>query len=469
MITRRTFLKAAAASAPLLTGGRSFAAKKTSANEVVNVGLIGLGGRCKQIAETCSHIPSMRIAAICDCFKPRVDEFMKLQPDGQRWTPYTDFRKMIEHERLDGVMVITTTHARAWVTCHAMAMGMDVYIEKPMCLTIAEGRAMVKLARKCKCVTQVGTQQRSMPLNNWACDLIKNGAIGKVKTVLAPNFIAPSRWEDKPGEPMPEGAGDDSWWDTWTNQAVMRPYRKELQQGWARYWDYDGGGVSFGVTGWGAHSYDQVQRGLGTDETGPIEIVLEEAMRTEPAGKFEDRTPSEDEAGANFYQMVRGVAGPRARVRMRYADDVELLLHLDADNGPGLGCVFIGEKGKIEIGRDRISADPKELIQLPDRPESLKVMETQPHIENWIDCIKTRKPCTADIETGQRSTSVCYLVNIARDVGLVNEPLKWDPKAERFTNCDEGNKMLTRARRSGYDLPRRPGMVSGRRRGAEQV
>jgi predicted dehydrogenase len=454
MLTRRDFLKAAVASAPLLISARALGLRAPGANETVNVGLIGLGGRCRHLAETCSHIPQMRIAAVCDCFKPRVDSFMGLKPEGQRWNPYTDFRRMIERENLDAVMVVTTTHARAWVTCHAMAAGMDVYIEKPMCLTIAEGREMVQMARKCKRVTQVGTQQRSMPLNNWASDLVKNGAIGKVTTVLAPNFVAPVRWQPKPGEKMPAG-GSDNWWDIWTNQAEWRPYRKELHEGWPRWWDYDGGGISFGVTGWGTHSYDQIQRGLGTDETGPVEVVLEEPVRDVPSGKFEDRQPADDETGAGYYGMARGAAGPRAKVRMKYANGTELHLHLDGDRGPGLGCIFVGEKGTIEINRDKIAADPKELIQSSDRPEPLQVMESQPHVENWIQCVKTRQRCTADIEYGQRSTTLCYLVNIARDVGRVSDALEWDPESERFTNCREANKMLSRHRRKGYKLPHR--------------
>jgi predicted dehydrogenase len=451
---RRDFLKITAASAPLLISAEALGRTGPGANGIVNVGLIGLGGRCREIARSCFPIPEMRIVAICDCFKPRVDSFMEMQPEGEKWTGYTDFREMIEKENLDGVMVETTTHARAWVTCHAMAMGMDAYIEKPMCLTIDEGRQMVKSARRYDRVTQIGTQQRSMPLNIWASDLVKNGTLGRVHTVLAPNFTGPWRWTPRPGEDMPEG-GSDTWWDTWTNQAEMRPYRRDIHRGWNRWWDYDSGGQSFGVTGWGTHSYDQVQRGLGTDDTGPVEIVLEEAYREEVAGRFEEREPDANETGAPYYGMVRGHKGFRAKVRMRYKDGTELRLHMDADNGPGLGCRFIGDNGFIEVNRDRISASDEGLINGPDRPPSLSVIETQPHIENWVECIKTRERCTADIEIGQRATTICYLVNIVRDVGMVGKRLKWNPRSERFTNCDEGNKMRSRERREGYELPRR--------------
>jgi hypothetical protein len=438
MFSRRSFLKGALAAAPLVISAKALGLQGPGANETVNVGLIGLGGRCRDIVQNSVGIPGMRIVAVCDIFQPDMDAFMQYQPEGQTWKQYTDFRDMIEKENLDGVMVETPTHDRAWICCHAMAMGMDVYIEKPMALTIDEGREMVRCARRHNRVTQVGTQQRSMPLNNWASDLVKNGALGKVTHVLAPNFVAPLDWEPKPGQELPAG-GSDTWWDVWTNQVELRPYHEALHHGWAQWSDYDGGGISFGVTGWGTHSYDQINRGLGTDETGPVEVVLEEPLEDRPAGNFTGREPGEDETGSAYYHMVTKTHGPRAKVRMKFASGTELLLHLDADRSPGLGCRFVGEKGYIEVNRDRIWADPIELVQSPDRPAPLSVPETQPHIENWVECIKTRGRCTADIEFGQRSTTLCYLVNVAREIGRVGEVLKWDPETERFTNSDEAN------------------------------
>lgn len=452
MISRRRFLKAAGISAPLILTSPAFARGKPGPNEQVAIGLIGLGGRCTDIMKTCVEIPRIRIVGICDCFKPRVDYWMDHAGRERGWKPYLDFREMIEKEKLDGVMIETTTHARAWIACHAMAAGLDAYIEKPMSLTIAEGREMVRFARRYKRVTQVGTQQRSIPLNTWASDLVRGGAIGKVHTVLAPNFVGPIRWQPKPEEPMPEGA-TEGWWDVWTNQAEWRPYHSELHKGWSTWWDYDGGGVSFGVTGWGAHSYDQVLRGLGADSIGPAEVLLEEPVSDQSAGAFEKREISEDETGAPYYPMVENTHGPRAKVSMKFPGGTELKLHLDADKSPGLGCIFIGEKGRIEINRDKISAEPRELIQGADRPAPLSVPETRPHIENWVDCMSSRKRCNADIEFGQRASTLCYLVNIARDVGHVGQTLTWDAQKETFSNCDEANALLSRTRRAGYELP----------------
>ncbi len=454
--TRRDLLRAgsAAFSLPYLVPSSVLGLDgATSANERVIVGIIGLGGRARSIANDCKQIPQMRVVAVCDCFKPAVDTFVQHVGQDQNWSTYEDIHEMFEKENLDGIMAETTTHARAWVVVNAMQAGLDTYIEKPMCLTIDEGRYMVKAARKYKRVTQVGTQQRSMPMNNWASDLVKNGAIGKIKTVLAPNFVGPLQWTSTDSEPLPEG-GKDGWWDKWTNQAVMRPYHHLLHHGWEKWWDYDGGGLCYGVTGWGTHSYDQIQRALGTDDTGPVEILLEEPVEDRPCGKFETVTEVDETRLDYLIKLAAPVVGPRAKMRMWYANGTELRLHLDGEWGPGLGAIFVGEKGKIEINRDKI-AGPKELIDSPENPGPITRPENQYHIENWVECIKTRKKCNADIEIGQRATSLCYLVNLAREVGQVGKRLKWDPAAERFTNCDEANasSYISRPRRKGWELP----------------
>lgn len=449
--TRRGFLKAgcAALAIPAVVPRRILGiGGNPGANDGIRVGIIGLGGRAAGMVSECADLPGLNIVAVSDCFVPRIDSFLTKFGADRGWTGYPDFRTMIEREKLDGVWVETTTHARAWITIIAMQMGCDVYIEKPMCLSIAEGRYMVRAARKYGRVTQVGTQQRSIPLNNWASDLVKNGALGKVHTVLAPNFVGPKTWEDRPGEPLPWG--DERWWDIWTNQAVFRPYHPELHYGWAKWRDYDGGGECFGVTGWGTHSYDQVNRALGTDDTGPVEILLEEEVKVSNTGAF-DKSKRPDDTGTDFHDMARPVIGPRAKMTMKFASGTELKLHLDGDSGPGLGAIFIGEKGRIEINRNKISADPKELIAGAEPPGPER--GTPLHVQNWLECMRTRKPCLADIEIGQRATTLCYLVNIVREVGRPGEPVHWDPAAERFTDCPEGNKLLDCERRKGWELP----------------
>ena len=169
-----------------------------------------------------------------------------------------------------------------------------------------------------------------------------------------------------------------------------------------------------------------------------------------PTGKFAAELPNagaevDEDTGAQYYRMAKAVVGPRAKVTMKYANGTQLKLHLDGDRGPGLGAIFVGEKGKLEINRDKIASNPKELAQSPDNPGHYAKPETQGHIENWVECLKSRQRCNADIEYGQRSSTLCYLVNIVRSIGRVGEALHWDPQTERFTNCDEANKLLSPA------------------------
>ncbi len=458
--TRRDFLRTAAAAAalPTLLPGHVLGRDGAAPSETVRVGVIGCGGRANVIREA-ADVKGFQVVAACDCVPNKANNYVKKLSGGKPWGAYTNFRRMIEKEKLDAVMIETTTHARSWIAILAMQMGMDAYIEKPMALTISEGRTMVRAARKFRRVTQVGTQQRSMPINNWASDIIKHGALGKITSVLAPNFIGPVRWTKTSTKDIKTPV--DGWWDLWTNQAELRPHAAELQHGWGTWWDYDGGGNCFGVTGWGAHSYDQVNRALGTDDTGPVSLLLEESVADRPSGKFAPRTTvggavlgetGDIDTGTDYFHMAQ-LTGPRAKVTMTFANGTELNLHLDGDRGPGLGAIFSGERGKIEINRNKLASNPKEIARDPGNPGKNQRPETAYHIENWIECVKSRKMCNADIEIGHRANSLCCLVNIVREVGQVGEPLRWDPAAERFPNHEAANHLLSRPRRKGYELP----------------
>jgi predicted dehydrogenase len=456
-ISRRSSLKATAAlfAAPMFIPATALG--KDGAippSERINVGMIGLGARCRRIAgDTLKSVPSINIAAVSDCLPSRLDTFTAAVNPDAKWKRYTEFREMIEKEKLDAVMIETATHQRAWIACHAMAAGMDAYIEKPMSLTIAEGREMVQCARKYNRVTQIGTQQRSMAMTNWACKLIQDGKIGKVKRVKTMNFVGPLPIGVMSSHPMPEGSDGNGWWDIWTNQAEFRDYNANLFYNWINYQDYDGGGRSFGVTGWGAHAYDQIQNGLGTSETGPISITLMEAVTEFDTGMKDFHRPTDDEPAASLADAEKSIVGPIGRCVMRYENGTEIDFTLKNEEGPSFGAVFEGTDGKIEINRNKVASNPKELTDNPDNPGPNKGSENNPHLQNFADCVKSRAKCNADIEYGHRSTTICYLLNIARTIGRINEELKWDPKTERFTNSDQGNKLLARERRKGWELP----------------
>ncbi|MDR1964756.1 MAG: Gfo/Idh/MocA family oxidoreductase [Planctomycetaceae bacterium] len=427
-------------------------ATQPGANETVKIALIGLGGRCTGIYPAdVKAAKGAKVVAVSDILQTRIDRFMNRYKDFTPEQGFTDFRKMIEEAKPDAVMCETTTHQRAWTVAHSIVRGCHVYIEKPIVLTIAEGRYLVKLARKHNVVTQCGSQQRSLPLCLWACEQVQNGRIGKIKEILAPNFVGPNKWTDQPGEPYKDGLTDETW-DAWLNQAAHRPFHPQLFYNWSNWWDYDAGGLCFGVSGWGTHSYDQICMAIGMNDTGPTEILLEEPCTIQDSGKFQTHRPTDEETGAAYYHMAK-VKGPRGKMTMWTKDGVAIKLHLDGDWGPGLGCIVVGEKGKIEINRHKISSNPKEIAEEGMKEHRNTRSETVYHVENWIECIKSGKKANADIEIGQRATSFCELVNIVRETAPVGEKIGWEPANEKFVGNDKGNEMLSRPRRKGYELP----------------
>ncbi len=418
---RREFLKAATSVAvPMFVPTRVFAAAdQPGANERVKIGIAGLGGRTNWLLQN-EDFPGGQIVAVADCFTRRCDEALGLIASKYLdWKPksYPDIREMLDKEKLDAVFVETTCHARVWCMMHALAAGCDVYGEKPLTLTVAEGRALVNAVRQNQRILQTGTQRRSMPINAHCSRLVREGAIGKVREVIAYNFEGPKAWNAQPGQAPPQ----DLDWDLWTNQVELRPYHADLHFGWSNYEDYDGGGQSWGVSGWGTHALDQVQCALGTDDTGPVEIWLEE--------KGKDGWP---------------------QVMLRYDSGTVLKLVGERHTMEDLGAIFVGERGKIEILRGHARANPPELLQdaPPDTPNG--PAESVPHIKNFLDCVKSRQAPAADVETGHRATTVCHLINICRKLG---RRLRWDPKAERFVGDEEADQLLSRPRRPAYELP----------------
>ena len=249
-MNRRNFLRTATSCGSSANGHSLARARQARAgwcaNDRINLGFIGLGGRASWLIKN-EEFPGAQIVSVADCNPSQCDKAAQIKPSGAGWAKYADYREMFDKEKLDAVFVETTTHARVLICMQAMRAGLDVYGEKPLTLTVEEGRALVKCARHYKRVLQTGTQQRSMPIDIHASKLVREGAIGKVHTVIACNFIGPEVWTPKPAEPMPDGLD----WDQWCNQTELRPYRQELHRQWARWRAYDGGGKSWGVTGWG--------------------------------------------------------------------------------------------------------------------------------------------------------------------------------------------------------------------------
>lgn len=397
--------------------GFPFVAASTvrGANDRVEIGFIGVGLRARWLLRR-EDMGTGRVVAMADINPASLAETSRYQPEGQSWRPYHDYRRMLENEKLDAVFVETTTHARALICVQAMQQGLDVYAEKPVSLTVAEGQYLLKAARHYKRVMQVGTQQRSIPINMYASRLVASGKLGAIKKVIVCNFLAPHLWEDKPEQPKPPGLD----WEQFCNQAALRPYHSSLHRNWHSYWDFDGGGQSWGVTGWGTHSLDQVQDALGTSLTGPVELRL----------------------------------GDESKVTMVYASGAQVSLEQPKiDDHQQLGAILQGTDGEMQILRGSFKTNRPELHQGAPDPTKEGPGESTFHVQNFIKCVRTRERPNADIEIGHRSTVLCHLVNICREVGRPS--LAWDPAIERFhgPGADEANSKLSRVRRKGYELP----------------
>lgn len=405
-MNRRSVLKFAAA--PLFVPRRAF-----GANDRIRVGVIGVGNRSNLLIDQLPE--TAEVVAVSDCFIKRCDEAATRRR--AKWSTYKDHRLLLEQKDIDGVIVGTPDHARVWCSIHACQAGKDVYAEKPLTLYVEEGRALVNAARKYNRVFQVGSQQRSMAMNRLAASFVRNGGIGRVEFVEGVNYPGPERYRGLPEEPIPDGLD----WDVWLNQSAARPYSSKIQFGWMRWWDYSGGEM----TNWGAHGLDQIQAALGTDETGPVE----------------------------FWPLADG---PKGSIAFRYANAVTVRLVMPQGQLNG-GAVFVGEKGRIEITRNAFRTDPPDMIkQMPDAEEIDKWKDERAkwqaryHMQNWLECMRTRSKPLADVEVGHRSVSLSHLSNITRDLA---RRLRWDPAAERFESDDEANDLLRRTRRKGYELP----------------
>jgi predicted dehydrogenase len=421
--SRRKFLAASAAlaaGAPLIVPRRVLAAPgKPGANDRIRVGAIGVGGRATLLLQQLPE--SAQIVALSDCNLSRAEAFKsKAQAD---WPVYQDYRKLLDRQDIDAVIVATGEFQRVVPCIHACQAGKDVYAEKPLTLYIGEGRALVNAARRYERVLQVGTQQRSMAVNRVACELIRSGGLGKILEVRAINYGGAEASPTTPPPAMPVPAGLD--WNLWLNQAAERPFHPDWM-GWMRWRDFAGGEM----TNWGAHGIDQIQWALGMDSTGPT------TMRP--------LTP-----------------GPNGQVAMRYANGVEVNFVIEPGRGPMGGAVFICEKGKLEINRNKFASNPPEIaeelrkkldIDEEERKwsDQLALWQARWHMQDWLDCIRSRNRPVADVEVGHRSVTVCHLANITRAVG---RELQWDPVREQFVGDEQANGLVNRPRRQGFELP----------------
>ena len=429
---------------PRIVARRALASPgRPGANDALRIGLVGCGIRGKYLVGNLP--PEGRVVAICDCYTPRMTGTLKPEPsstyarvlkdfvqqDAGGCTMYQDYRQMLDEAALDAVMIATCDHHHVLAAMLACQAGLDVYCEKPLSLTIDEGKKLVAAVRRYGRVLQVGSQQRSMEMDRFGCQFVREGRLGRVSHVDVPIWASPLKYQGLPSEAVPDGMD----WDLFCGPTELRAYNWRLWQkderkwegknwrGWDMWRDYSG----HLVTNWGAHAVDIVQWALGMDGSGPVEV---------------GPLPAEDRVDSRVCPMVA-----------RYANGIEL--RMNGAKGVGGGGIFYGEHGSIAVDRNRFRADPPDLITDPPDPSLSEIWKgagivARPHIQNWIDCIKSRSEPNAPVEVGHRTVTICHLFNIARELC---RQIKWDPIRELIVGDDEASALLDRPRRVGWELP----------------
>ena len=437
-ISRRSFLQraaiaAAASGLPLWFVQRQLAAAEagkpvTSPNARPGLALIGCGGMGQGDADNARHYGD--IVAVCDVDEGHLNSAAnRFTSDGKSPAKYNDFRKLLERTDVNAVIQATPDHWHTLINLAAAQAGKDVYGEKPLTLTVDEGKHIIRAVRKNKIVFQTGTQQRSSTYFHLACELVRNQRLGKLKEV---NVFVPAGIRGNNFAKVPVPAEFN--YDFWLGQAPSAEYFKERCHQNFRWWfDYAGGPV----TDWGAHHNDIARWGIGL--AGPVAV---EARIVTPALPNGYTTPSE------FAATLDWANGVKQTVQTTIADSPYGAI-LD-EKGQRNGIKFIGADGWIWVNRDGISASSPELLRTPLPENSVKLEVSKNHMKNFFDCMTSRKDPIASVENGHHSACIGHLIIIALRTGL---KLKWDPDAEIFTgdNAAEGNKHLAREMRAPYD------------------
>ena len=435
-VDRRRFLKgtaalAAGAGLPAWFVERLLAApepaRPTSPNDRPGVALIGCGGRGMTIVKEAAKFGD--VVAVCDVDAKHAEQAGKAF-DGAR--VYKDFRKALEQKDVAVVLTATPDHWHTLVNLAAVKAGKDVYSEKPLTLTIDEGKRLVAAVAESKRILQTGSQQRSDPRFRLACELVRNGRLGDLTQITT---ILPAGPNKGPFEkkPVPEELD----WDFWQGQTPEHDYVPERTHLWFRYWlDYSGGTM----TDWGAHHNDIALWGMGLDRSGPKTIEGKATVDPVPGGFTAPAEYAVEYTYANGvrHHCVSTTADTIFGTEARPLKDGELRT----------GVKFEGKDGWIYVTRGKIEASrPEILSEPPGDAKKVTLYESNDHMGNFFECIRTRKPPVCDAETGHRSVSVCHLGVLAIRLG---RKLAWDPDRERFIDDKEADGYLSREMRKPW-------------------
>jgi predicted dehydrogenase len=443
--TRRDFLGAstlALAAPTILSAGALGAGLSSAPSNRITLGVIGTGNQGLNDIGGFLGDPRVQIVAVCDVneespgywnggvagrepARRRIEKHYADKKKSGTWKgceAYNDFRDLLKRKDIDAVAVCTPDHWHAIPVLAACAAGKDIYCQKPLSLTIAEGRAMSDAVKKHKRVFQTGSQQRSDRNFRRACELVRNGRIGKLHTVRVglpggrPDYGKTG--DRKKPEPVPKGFD----YEMWLGPAPEKPYapaRCHVNFRWI--YDYSGGQV----TDWGGHHPDCAQWGMGTEHTGPVEI--RNATAVFPPD------PLWDTATEYSFEAI-------------YANGVKMIVSSKERSG----VTWEGTEGSVYANRGVHDANPKKLLETKIGEKEIHLYKSDNHYRNFIDCVMSRKKTAAPVEVAHRSITICHLGNIA--LRLKRKTLKWDPEKEQIQGDDEAAKMLSRPYREPWKL-----------------
>jgi len=424
-INRRDFIKSSAiASAAFMIvprfvlGGKGYRAP----SDMINLGFIGTGKQANGLKGAFLATNEINILGASDVygikmkqFSDQVNQYYATKTGQNAYngcSAYPDFRDLIARKDIDAVVIAVPDHWHAAIAVLAAKAGKDIYCEKPLSLTIHEGRAMVEAARKHDRVFQTGSMQRSWHEFRQAVELVRNGYIGDVKTVKV-NVGPPPVPYNLTAEAMPESLN----WDFWLGPNSAQVYHHFLAPGltdefWAKWRDYKefGGG---GMTDWGAHMFDIAQWGLDMDESGPVMV-----------------TPPDKDHQFLTYQYVNGIT-------------------MTHEPGGNNGVTFIGSTGTIRVERGKLETMPPELKDKVIGPDEKHVYLSENHYKDFLQAMRNRTKPVADVEIGHRTATVCNIGNLAYEL---KRPLQWDPHKEKFHHDHEANTLRGREMRKEWQV-----------------
>jgi predicted dehydrogenase len=460
--TRRDFLKtsavaaAAAGTVPFwFATGTDHAAAFSSPNERPHVGCIGTGSQW-QGSDGPRAMDYFNCVAVCDVDTQRIAQGRDLvqKRQGQKGKDFKlestgDYRHILDRKDVDVVTIVTPDHWHTKIAIEAMRAGKDVYCEKPLTLTIDEGKQIIKVLEETKRVFQVGTQQRSeMHLNFLkAIAMVQDGRIGQVKRAICDIGGAPTSGK------LPRKAPPSSLnWDMWLGQAPRVDYMERRLPGKRgkeeietrchyefRWWyEYSGGKL----TDWGAHHVDIAQWAIGMDHSGPTRV---EPLHVKHPVPFKNGYPTVDDEYNTATEFT---------VRCLFPNNVEILIVHHSPDGNGI--LFEGTKGKFHVGRSTESLNGDPVDELKTRPlpggiitKLYKGKKPGHHMGNFAECVKTREQPVSDVYTHHRAITTCHLANIAMRLG---RSLSWDPQSQQIVGDKEAQKWQSREQRKGYEI-----------------